>query len=75
MKTFNVFSVLALIITIIGAINWLLVGLFGFNLVEWITFGMAWLERTVYVLVGASGVFMLIWLCLSHARMAENAAY
>lgn len=75
MKTFNVFSVLALILTIIGAINWLVVGLFGFNFVEWITFGMIWLERTVYVLVGASGIFMLIWLFLSRARMSENAVY
>ncbi|MBR2969386.1 MAG: DUF378 domain-containing protein [Clostridia bacterium] len=75
MKTFNVFSVLALILTIVGALNWLIVGLFGFNFVTWATFGMVWLERAVYLLVGASGIFMLVWLCLSRARMAENAIY
>lgn len=75
MKTFNAFSVIALILTIIGALNWLLVGAFGFNLVTWITFGMGWVERLLYVLVGAGGIFMLVWLCLSRARMAENAIY
>ena len=75
MKTFNTFSVIALILTITGALNWLLVGAFGFNLVTWITFGMGWVERLLYVLVGAGGIFMLVWLCLSRARMAENAMY
>ncbi len=73
MKTFNVFSVIALILTIAGALNWLSVGIFGFNLVGWVTFGMTWLERTIYVLVGAGGIFMIIWLALSRAHMAENA--
>jgi len=73
MKTYNVFSVISLILTIAGALNWLLIGLLGFNAVEWITFGMTWLERTVYVLVGLGGIYMIVWLCMSRARMAENA--
>lgn len=73
MKTFNVFSVIALILTIAGALNWLLIGLFSFNLVSWITFGMVWLERVIYTLVGLSGIYMLVWLCMSRAKMAENA--
>jgi uncharacterized membrane protein YuzA (DUF378 family) len=36
---------------------------------------MAWLERLIYVVVGASGIFMIVWLALSRARMAENAIY
>lgn len=75
MKTFNVFSVIALILTIVGALNWLVVGTLGFNFVNWATFGMAWLERLIYVVVGASGIFMIVWLALSRARMAENAIY
>ena len=51
-KTFNVLSVIALVLTIIGALNWLLVGIFTFNFVTWITFGMVWLERLIYILVG-----------------------
>ena len=48
----------SLVITIIGAINWLSIGIFGFNIVNWITFGMVWLERLLYILVGVAGVFI-----------------
>ena len=72
MKVFNVFSIIALIVTIVGALNWLAVGIFGFNFVNFITFGMAWLERAVYILVGLSGIFMIVWLALCGADMADN---
>ena len=71
-KTFNVFSVIALILTIVGALNWLTIGIFGFNCVAWITFGMTWLERTLYVLVGLAGIYMIVWLCVSHFNMVER---
>lgn len=71
-KTFNVFSVIALILTIFGALNWLSIGIFGFNFVNWITFGMAWLERALYILVGVAGVFMIVWLCMSRCQMVED---
>lgn len=47
---------IAMILVIVGAINWGLVGLFGFNLVEMLSFGSEILERTIYVLVGASAI-------------------
>ncbi|MBP5308093.1 MAG: DUF378 domain-containing protein [Clostridia bacterium] len=72
MRTFNAFSVIALILTIIGALNWLLIGIFAFNLVTWISFGMTWIETTLYILVGLSGIYMLIWLCVSRARMSDG---
>ncbi len=72
MKTFNVFSVISLILVIVGAINWLLVGLFAFNLVAFVTFGLGWLERALYILVGLAGIYMIVWLCLSHARMTQD---
>ena len=71
-KTFNVFSVIALVLTIVGALNWLCVGIFGFNFVNWISFGMLWLERFLYILVGLSGIYMLVWLCVSRGQMVEN---
>ncbi len=46
----------ALVITIIGAINWGLIGIFDFNLVDTI-FGIgSMLSRIVYVLVGICGI-------------------
>jgi hypothetical protein len=47
----------ALALVIIGAINWGLIGLFGFNLVETIFGEMSWLSRIIYVLVGLAGVY------------------
>ncbi len=74
-KTYNVLSVIALILTIIGALNWLLIGIFQFNLVTWITFGLVWLERTIYILVGLSGLYMLAWLIMARGRMYEGTHY
>ncbi len=71
-KTFNVFSVIALLLTVVGAVNWLSVGVFRFNVVSWITFGVAWVERLLYVLVGVAGLFMIVWLCVSGFRMVAD---
>ena len=48
---------IALILIIIGAINWGLIGLFRFNLVELIFVDMTVLARIVYSLVGISGLW------------------
>ena len=42
----------ALIISMIGALNWGLIGLFKFNLVSWIFGDMSWISRIIYVIVG-----------------------
>ena len=48
---------IALILIIIGAVNWGLIGLFRFNLVELIFGDMTALARIVYSLVGISGLW------------------
>lgn len=51
---------LALILVIIGALNWLLVGLFRFDLVASIFNGQtAPLSRVVYTLVGLAGIYCI----------------
>jgi len=52
---------LARILLLIGGLNWGLVGLFGFNLVEWLSFGLTWLQNTVYILVGVSAIIYAIY--------------
>lgn len=50
----------SLIITIIGAINWLLVGLFKFDLVASICGGQtSWISRIIYVIVGLAGLWCI----------------
>ena len=48
---------IALALIIIGAINWGLIGLFRFNLVELLFGDMTLLARIVYSLVGISGLW------------------
>lgn len=59
----------ALIITVIGALNWGLVGLFRFNLVSWIFGDMSWISRIIYVIVGICGLYLLSFL----GRVKENS--
>ena len=47
----------ALVLIIIGAINWGLIGLFDFNLVATIFGDMTIISRIIYGLVGLSGVW------------------
>ena len=56
MKTIDT---IALVLIIIGAINWGLIGLFNFNLVETIFGGFSTLSRIIYILVGASGLWAI----------------
>ncbi len=53
-------SKLALTLVIVGALNWLLVGLFQFDLVAAIFGGQnSFLSRAIYTLVGLSGLACL----------------
>lgn len=53
----KVIDTIALVLIIIGAINWGLVGLFNFNLVDAIFGAMSVLSRIIYILVGISGLW------------------
>jgi uncharacterized membrane protein YuzA (DUF378 family) len=49
----------ALVLTAIGAINWGLIGLFGFNLVTAIFGGIPFLVTLIYILVGLAGLWQI----------------
>jgi uncharacterized protein len=44
----------------VGGINWGLVGLLDWNLVETLLGGWPWLVKLVYILVGLSAIMMLL---------------
>ena len=48
---------IVLILIVIGAINWGLIGLFNLNLVSTIFGNMSLISRIIYILVGASGLW------------------
>ena len=55
----NLIQKIALVFTIIGAINWGLIGLFNFNLVESI-FGTSMLSAIIYMIVGIAGIINIM---------------
>lgn len=51
---------IALLLTIIGALNWGSIGLFQFDLVAWICGGPATLlARIIYTVVGLAGIWCI----------------
>ncbi len=57
---------IALVLVIIGAINWGLIGLFGFNLVDSIFGTMSMVSRIIYTLVGISGLWTIRYFTYDH---------
>lgn len=47
------------LLTVVGALNWGLVGLFDYNLVSVLFGSLSGLERLIYVLVGVSAVYVV----------------
>ncbi len=55
----KVIDKIALLLVIIGAINWGLIGIFNFNLVDTIFGVMSIISRIIYILVGISGLWAI----------------
>ena len=65
----------ALVLAIIGAINWGSIGIFGFDIVGWLFGGqMTALSRIVFTLVGLAGIWC-ISATPSWSSPNNNAAY
>lgn len=60
---------IALCLVLAGALNWLTIGLFTFNLVEWLCFGSLMAANIVYVLVGIACLFIILSLILNAGRL------
>ena len=66
---------IALIISIIGSLNWGLVGLFSFDLVAWICGGPTTvLARIIYVIVALAGIWCISLLFKSDDEVIEHHA-
>lgn len=55
----KVLDYLALVIMIIGAINWGLIGFFEFDLIRVLFGDMSLVSRIIYAVVGISGLYAL----------------
>jgi len=71
----KILSKIALILIIIGALNWGLVGLFSFDLVAWITgSASSVIARIIYVLIALAGVFSISMLFMDD-EMTERTSH
>lgn len=58
MNKLNAFDWLAVVLVIVGGLNWGLVGIFNFDLVSTIFGDMSGISRAVYSLVGLAAVYL-----------------
>lgn len=66
MKNLDLYGWIALILLIVGGINWLIAGLFGQDLVGAIF--PAFLARLVYIIVGLAALYYCYLLYLDRAK-------
>lgn len=71
MRKLNVLDWIAIALTIIGGINWGLVGLFGFDLVASLFGMMTVLSRVIYVVVGLAALYMVALAPKFAGRLSE----
>ena len=60
MQKLNALDWVAVVLVVVGGLNWALVGLFEFDLVATIFGDMSTLSRIVYVLVGLAAIYLLM---------------
>jgi uncharacterized membrane protein YuzA (DUF378 family) len=60
MKKLSALDWVAMILVVIGGLNWGLVGAFNFDLVATIFGAMSTLSRIVYILVGIAAIYVLL---------------
>ncbi len=70
----NIVQKTALVLTIIGALNWGMIGLFNFDLVATIFGSMTIVTRIIYTLVGIAGLvnIMLFFVNLDEMVVIDN---
>lgn len=65
---------LALVLSIIGSLNWGLIGIFGFDLVGWLFNGQgSVVSRIVFSLVGLAGLWCISLLFRSREDIVESS--
>ncbi|MCB2292136.1 DUF378 domain-containing protein [Clostridium algoriphilum] len=62
MYKLNNIDKLSFVLVLIGALNWGLLGLLNFNLVNVIFGGIPFLARVIYILVGLSAVNIIVFI-------------
>lgn len=59
MYKLNILDKVSIILVLIGALNWGMIGLFNFNLVTLVSFGIHTFQRIVYILIFISALNLI----------------
>jgi len=66
---------IALILVVIGSLNWGCIGIFGFDFVAWIFGGQtAVISRIIFTLVGLAGIWCISLLFRERSVLEESSA-
>ena len=69
----KIMDTFALVLSIIGSLNWGLVGIFKFDLVAWIFGGQTGaISRIIYTIVGLAGLWCISFLFRKRAMIATE---
>ncbi len=76
-------DILVAVLLVIGGLNWGLIGIFGFNVVEYLFGALPWISRVIYTLVGLSALYEIFgfraatkrWHCTWPHKMVETGAH
>lgn len=62
MAKLNFLDWICMILIVIGGLNWLLWGIFGFNLVAAVFGAFSIISRIIYILVGVAALYVVIFM-------------
>ena len=65
-------NIISLIVLFIGGLNWGLVGIFNFNLVDWICGGRNAGSIIIYILVLLATIWLIFTILTQHAIYVRN---
>ena len=65
-------NIISLIVLFIGGLNWGLVGIFNFNLVDWICGGRNAGSIIIYILVLLATIWLIFTILTRHAIYVRN---
>ncbi|MGN0771204.1 MAG: DUF378 domain-containing protein [Christensenellales bacterium] len=68
-----IITIIATLLIIIGAFNWFAVGVFGFNVINWICMGNMIAQSIIYGIVGIAGLWVLVYLIANKFKLTKSA--
>ncbi len=73
-KKYTALDVIAIIVVIIGALNWGVLGIINYNVIAAIIGDLNILTRIVYIIIGLCGLWVIYSFCRSSKSSATDSS-